>query len=619
MEKWKRRSIDLLTALVFGGRENLSVVPYYPQKTGLCEKEEKYFRRTIPEKKGISSRRLYNMLCELEAERRANIHGIKVLCDGEVICECHTPGYDDLGWHISHSMCKTVCGMVIGRLYDDGRIALDMRLCRIFPDMPYKDKRFSLITLEHLLSMTSGVEFAEAGAVTEKNWTEAFFASPLRFSPGERFSYNSMNTYILAKVAERISGRAFGELAEEYIFAPMGIKNYLWEIGPEGMEKAGWGLYMSTESWAKLGVMFLSGGVFQGKRILSEEWISLSSGVKASVPEKNGGFDYSYQTWVSRSEDEILFSGMFGQNVWICPKNRIVVVMTGGNNELFQASAALEIVRKYLGCRMFDRLKPRDAFALEQKQATFFENRRWARPLEEGRGLAYWFGIKEKRPFDKRWNGILGSYLFVENGVGVFPLIVRAMQNNFSSNLEEIGILQRGDELYFSFCESGEEYSLPIGLYGYKESVINLRGEAYLVRALGEACNGREGMEYRIELVLPETASVRRILIKRASKGRVAVQMSETPGAEVAIDYLKEYSKNNVTVAFVVDLIERRFGKGIVANTIKNTFNPRLVGADSSERGYAEVLNEERQRALSNQNVSRLVRSVVDRFFREND
>ena len=239
MEKWKRRSIDLLTTLVFGGRENISVVPYYPQKTRVSATEEKFFKRTIPEKKGVSSRRLYNMLCELEAEKRANIHSITVLCGGEVICECATPGYDDKTWHVAHSMSKTVCGMVIGRLCDAGYVGVDMRLVDIFPEIAYKDKKFPLITVEHLLTMTSGVEFAEVGVITEKSWTETFFSSAVKFIPGAKFSYNSMNTYLLARIAERVTGRKFGRLAEELIFVPLGIKNYLWEIGPEGTEKGG--------------------------------------------------------------------------------------------------------------------------------------------------------------------------------------------------------------------------------------------------------------------------------------------------------------------------------------------------------------------------------------------
>ena len=119
MEKWKKRSIDLVTSLAFGSKGDPTVVAYYPQKTKISLPEERFFRRSTPEKHGISSKRLYNMLCELEGERRANMHNLMVLCGGEVICDCSADGYDVNTWHISHSMSKTVCGMVIGTLVDE--------------------------------------------------------------------------------------------------------------------------------------------------------------------------------------------------------------------------------------------------------------------------------------------------------------------------------------------------------------------------------------------------------------------------------------------------------------------------------------------------------------------
>lgn len=616
MEKWKRRSIDLLTALVFGGREDMSVVQYYPQKTRISDPEDKYFPRTIPEKKGISSRRIHSMLCELERERRANMHSIKVLRGGEVICECCAPGYDDKIWHVAHSMSKTVTGMVIGRLWDDGLISTEMRLVDIFPEVQYRDKKFPLITVDHLLSMTSGVEFAEVGSITESSWMESFFASTVKFAPGSKFSYNSMNTYVLARIAERVSGRKFLSLAEEYIFAPTGIKNYLWEIGPEGSEKGGWGLYLSSESWVRLGFVILRGGVFEGRRILSSEWVRLSTSVKSISPRESGSFNYAYQTWVGRNSEEILFSGMLGQNVWVCPKNDIVVVMNGGNNEIFQASPALEIVRKYLGGRIDDKLNYRDSKLLAEKHRDFFNCRRWARPLEKKRGLLYSLGIRSRTPFDSRWSVVLGKYALASNGVGMLPLIVRAMQNSLNSSLEELSFTRMGDELVLEYRESGENFRIPIGLYEYKESIIDVRGERYLVRALAEAAEEAVGREYRIELIFPETASTRRLIIRGQGRGRKLLKMSETPNERLAIGFLKEYMRTNGVLSFTVEAIERRFGRGSVEKTIAKTFNPTLILADTNYRGYERIINEENKRANDEQEKVKFIRAFVDRFFK---
>ena len=618
MEKWRMRAIDLLTSLAFGGRGEVAVVPYYPQKINVSGRESKYFPRTTPEKKGISSRRLYNMLCELESERRANIHSILVLCGGEVICECSADGYDVNTWHISHSMSKTVLGMVIGRLIDDRLLSLDMKLVEIFPEIPYKDKKFSGIMIDHLLSMTSGVDFAEAGVITENDWTYAYFSSPVRFSPGTRFAYNSMNSYILARVSERITGRKFSDLVKAFVFAPLGIENYLWEKGPEGTEKGGWGLYLSQESWAKIGYMLASGGVFDGTRILSKEWVRASTDTRAISPEGNGSFNYGYQLWVGRSSEEVLFNGMFGQNVWICPKNDIIVVITSGNNELFQASPALEIIRKHLGVKMVDGINNRDFSLLNKKCATFFDTRRWVRPREKGRGPIYWLGLKSRTSFDDAWEEMLGSYKIATNNVGVLPVIVRAMQNNLNTVIEKIRLYREGNGLFLEVLESGEKYLFPVGLYGYEENRVTFRGERYIVRAMGEVLHDRYGNpEHRIELIFPETASVRYIRLKKIDGGRLIIELSESPNHRIAENYLEMYSENSGIVSFVTEMLERRLGEGELSRIIQRVFNPTLVGADTSMPECDKIIYEENQMAAEESGTVKFLRVIVDRFFKE--
>ena len=620
MEKWRMRAVDLLTSLAFGGREQVAVVPFYPQKTKINGTEKRYFKRTVPEKKGISSKRLYNMLCELESDARANIHSLMVISGGEVICECSAVGYNVNFWHISHSMSKTVLGMVIGRLVDDGLIRTDQRLVDIFPEIPYKDKRFREITVDHLLTMTSGVDFAEPGVITERDWTTVFFASAVRFTPGTKFSYNSMNSYILARAAERISKRSFGEMACEFIFSPLGIENYFWEKGPEGTEKGGWGLYMSVESWAKVGYMLLSDGVFEGRRVLSSEWVKKSSTVKAISPEVNGGFNYGYQMWVGRDNDEILFNGMLGQNVWICPKNDIIVVITCGNNELFQASPSLEIIRKHLGADMYDKINPRDTRLLLEKQAIFFNSRRWVRPREQGKGLLYWLGLKSRNKPDRAWEQIYGSYAVVKNNVGLLPLFVRALQNNLNTVIEKIDIFFLSDELHIEVSESGEKYKIRVGTYGYAENVIDYQGEKYILYAVGEVTYDRYGCrEYRIELLLPETASVRRIRIKRIDEGRVLIDFSESPNHRLAENLLERYAETSSVVSFVADMLERRLGEGESARIIKRSFNPTLVGVDVNLPDYEDVISKENNELLKESGTIKLIRAIVDRFFREKE
>lgn len=617
MERWKRRTVELLGALAFGGEGDLSVVPYYPQKCEIGREERRYFRRSLPERHGIASGRIYNMLSELEREGRANIHSIMVFSGGEVISECSAPGYDVLRWHVSHSMAKTVTGMIVGILVGEGILTVETRLVDLFPEFATRDKRFSDITVEHLLTMTSGVEFAEAGAVTETEWTASFFASAVRFAPGTRFAYNSMNSYILARVCERASGVIFGRLAREKFFAPLGIDSYLWEKSPEGVEKGGWGLYMSLESWARVGMMMASGGIFLGRRILSEEWIGWSSETHATVPETSGDFNYGYHLWVSRDGCEILFNGMLGQNVWLCPKNNIMVVMTGGNNELFQASPALEIVRGYLGGEIRDEARRGEAELLRHKEATFFNCRRWVRP-SGGRGLLNRIGLGGG--FDFSWYGIIGDYALTQNRAGMLPLILRAMQNNFASGIEKISLKRIGRELWLYYTEGGEEYRLRVGLRGYAMNIVNLRGEKYLVLAMGEARWSRSGeREYRIELLLPETASVRRIRITRGRGETVKFELRERPNNRLLECMIQSLSDTNPRLHMGIDILDRKIGKGAITDGLRRTFSPTLLGADMLYEGYTELLEEENKKTAEIVRRSKPIKNIIDKLFGERE
>ena len=334
MEAWKKRSLELVLGLALTNKQNPAVVAYAPQKLEITKEERPYFKRSSPEAHGIPSARMIEMLDALEKDTRVHLHNLIVLADGEVITECSAPGYGLHIAHLSHSMSKTVTGMAIGMLIDEGRLSPQDRVLPFFPEIKEPNKKLEELTVGHLLAMQSGVPFSEAGSVTETEWTRAFLESAPGFAVGTKFAYNSMNSYLLARIVCRVCGVSLCEFLEKRLFAPLGITNYFWEMGPEGVEKGGWGLFLSAESWAKLGVMILSGGTFEGKRILSEEFVREATEMHSESPESSGDFNYGYQLWVSRVGKEILFNGMLGQNVWIYPEGNIVVAMNAGNNEL---------------------------------------------------------------------------------------------------------------------------------------------------------------------------------------------------------------------------------------------------------------------------------------------
>ena len=606
------KMIELVSNIALTGKKNPAVVPYYPQKTAISEPEEPELKRSSPEEHGVSSRVIADMLASLEAEDRAEVHNLMIIKDGEVICECSAPGYSRNIFHLSHSMSKSIIAMAIGMLVDEGKLHLDFLIADIFQEYKAKSKDFSKLMVEDLLRMSSGVRFNEAGVVSEDDWLRAFFSSSMKFSPGESFAYNSMNSYVLAKIVERVSGMSVTEYMTPRFFEPLGIKNFLWERCPFGTAKGGWGLYMSAESWAKVGLMILGGGTYGGKRILSPQWVREATDRKIKTDPQKHQYDYGYHVWVGRDNDEILFNGMLGQNVLIIPHKNIVVSLNSGNNELFQGSPALSIIREHL-YREKKKSSPSDVRALREGEAAFFESRRRVIPKPQKKSLATLFRFKPKEPFDKAWTPLLSSFLFRSNNYGILPLFVKMMQRNFSGGMEVLSFERRGESLFMISREGGVDYKLEIGLYSYKTTVLDFNGEKYIARASGRAFVDGVRQIYRIEIIFPELPNTRQIDIELLD-GRIILKMSETPNHAVASSFLEKLPEGNPKTAFIYDALERKLGHGFIYGKLEGAFMPTLIGADTSKDGFEAIVASEERAAREELERMGFITALVNKF-----
>lgn len=617
MKKWKKRAIELIAGLSLSDKKYPSVIPYQPKKTRLCPKEPTYFTRVSPEKNGISTATLRCMLSELEAEERAQIHSLLVLSRGGVICRCSAPGYDGQIPHLSHSMSKTVLGIAIGFLVSEGRLSPDSRVLPFFPECRVQDKRLRALTVRHLLAMQSGVKFNEAGVVTETKPSEAFFDSALSFAPGMGFSYNSMNSYILACIAERITGESLVDYLMPRLFTPLHIERPLWQVGPEGVTVGGWGLYLSDESWAKLGLMLCCEGRFEEKQVLSAAFVKEMTSVQAKTPESLGDFDYGFHVWVGRQSKDFLFNGMLGQNVWCDPSRGLVAVISAGNNEIFAQSPALSIVRRRL---CYPLPTEQQHFLLHRReyasqQHNFFCRRHWIRASAPAGGFLNFLRHRHVRGYDARWNALRGSYIFRQNNNGILPVFVRTMENCFTGGIDSLSFRHRGERLWMTVVEGGEPLTLEIGLKDFADTVLSFREEVYLVRAMGEVATDEEGRPvYKIELCFPELPNVRRIKIYETAEGCYKIRFSELPNQELAKAFIDSFPSKN---ALLNEILERRLGDGYLHRLLKDVFSPTLTAIPAGkENALALLEKEEKARAARRRSVS-FITGIVSRFFEE--
>ena len=620
MENWKKRAVELVSNLTLEYKGMPAVTEYYPQKTEIFSIESPSLVRATPESRGISSARLTELLLRLESEERANVHSLIIVKDGEVVLEAARPGYSPNRPHLSHSMSKTVIGMALGLLVDDGKLDTGMRVSDFFDESElYSAPRE--MTLEHLLKMSSGASFAEGGSVSESKWTEGFFSSSFSFRPGEKFAYNSMNSYVIAVICDRVVkkeyGISLGEFLERRLFSPLGIRNYFWERGPEGIIKGGWGLYMSAESWAKLGLMMLGYGKYFGKRILSERWVIEATSTKIITPEETGDYNYGYQLWVSRTGGEFLFNGMLGQNVWVCPKNNIVAVVNSGNNELFQKSPALAIITETFSGPIFESVprRRRDTALLNEKISTFFYGRQWVRPREPGRGLSYLLGLKSRRPFPEAFARIYGEYTFPKNNVGMLPVFIRIMQNNYQGGIRSFSITRRGELLRLGIHEGENYYNLDIGFYEFITNTVDFCGEKYVILACArESEDGRGGIEYKLELIFPELPNTRRITLSLSPDERLYVKMTEIPDKKITESFVKSIPAMAPKIRRAVDLLEYELGKDFIDTKLTELFSPEITAIKTTAPDYSLALDIENEKIARKITSSKLIRSLIDKF-----
>ena len=621
MESYKKNLVTLLSNLVLEYKDFPSPIPYSPTKTTLCEPDGINDLYANPEDVGIKSSVITDLLARLEAEENANVHSIVIAAGGKIIAEASRPGFNPRMPHLAHSMSKSVCAILIMLLIDDGKLHTGMRVLDFFPEIK-ANGNYAELTIGHLLSMSSGSTFSEAGVVSEVEWTRAFFEADPKFAPGEKFAYNSMNSYILMHIAEKVCNIEYGISADDFLsdrlFTPLGIKKPLWEKSPEGILKGGFGLYLSAESFARLGMLLLSGGIWQGRRILSRKIINEATSPHSITKPESGDFNYGYHFWVNKNGDDFLFNGMFGQNVWISPKCGIVVVINSGNNELFSKGAALDVVRKTLGditAGKRIRRSMRDGAELRAKCKSFFTSRYWITPKERKRGILSILPFKKKEPFPDAFTPLLDEYICSKNNQGVFPLFVRLMQGNYQGGIKSFRFTREGERLFFTSVEGACEIKIELGFYSYKESVIDLCGEHYLVRAIAEAVEDSHGdISYKIELIFPELPNTRRITLSRTPLGTLNVAMREIPDQRIAASFVDAIPTLTGKYGMLYNLLESRLGVGFVTKKLEELFCPTLFAISHNAEDIVPRLNEEDAKMDEKIASSALVRSLVFNF-----
>ncbi len=316
-----------------------------------------------PESQGFDSRLLASLI-ERVRERQLPLHRLVVIRRGQLLLDATLyPDAPDRP-HDEASVTKSITSLLIGIAIDKGYIdSVHQPVTDLLPATargPVEPRR-AAITVEHLLTMTSGLDCGfepgerELAAMRRTDdWAAFALSLPMRAAPGSTFAYCSCNNHLLSAILSartRTSALAF---AQAHVFGPLEISAARWPADGKGRSH-GWGdLHLRPQDLAKIGELFRNGGVWKGRRIVSEAWIRESVAPRVKVRD---GVGYGYSWWINTTRTPHIYEaeGRGGQRLAVVPDKDMVIVFNGGGVNTD------DIAPDLLGALRSDRPLPEDA------------------------------------------------------------------------------------------------------------------------------------------------------------------------------------------------------------------------------------------------------------------
>lgn len=290
------------------------------------------WRIALPQTQGMDPEKLRQMLAVIEAQK-LNVRSLVVIHNGYIVAEYYQPPFDANSRHELYSCTKSFVSALVGIAIAEGDLeSVQTPVLECFPDYTFAntDARKSAMTIEHLLAMTSGLDWPEGDPIYQqlwnsRDWVQFVLDRPMAAEPGTRFNYNSGCSHVLSALVADRSGMLTQQFAHERLFAPLGISDVNWSVDSNGLAIGGWGLNITARDMAKFGYLYLNEGVWDGQQIVPAEWVRAST----TAHIKTGGdFDYGYQWWIYPKWNAYAAKGRDGQLIFVIPDYEIVAVFT---------------------------------------------------------------------------------------------------------------------------------------------------------------------------------------------------------------------------------------------------------------------------------------------------
>lgn len=261
----------------------------------------------------------------------AKIHSLKVICNSKTLVRAAKAPYTGYEKMQLYSLSKSFSSTAIGFLVSDGKLSLDEKIVDIFKDRIDDNvcENAKEMTVRHVLSMNTGHEQCLLEKINQDDdIIRAWLSYPVEHKPGTHFCYNNAATYALSEIVRKYTGLSMFDFLSVRMFLPLDMHGLYWDRYKLNSQGA-IGLHASVDDVAKLGCLYLNGGVYKGKRLLAKKWVDDALSVHSDNSE-NGSSDwtsgYGYQFW-KNSREGFRADGAFGQLCIILPQRNSVIAV----------------------------------------------------------------------------------------------------------------------------------------------------------------------------------------------------------------------------------------------------------------------------------------------------
>lgn len=312
----------------------------------------KELTRCTPEQVGVPSATILELLDALESFPGCEMHALMIMRHGKVCAEGWWQPFAPGQAHICWSQSKTYTATGIGILITQGKLSLDTRILDLFPEFAPEQPSENLqkLCIRHLLTMSCGMrEMGPEGY----GWLPNFLKMNVDYEPGSVFMYNSMGTNALGAVIKRVSCMDPEDFFRKELYEKLGmdLEQCFWTKIPDGYIWSAGGLFATTENNLRLMQLYLQNGVWNGERILSEEYVRLATTAQIDnsigytpeggiIPQFESKQGYGYQIWMNSYPGSYRSDGAQGQYGIVFPRENLIVVINetleGDSDELFQ-------------------------------------------------------------------------------------------------------------------------------------------------------------------------------------------------------------------------------------------------------------------------------------------